>query len=365
MAEEDEFIALQAAEVRPGIALPWPIYDAQGALLLPENFVLNSADEIAGVFRKPLFRKKSDELFVAVTAADMAPGRALPWPIYDRNKTLLQKSGHVFANQAQVARALADGLFRRKSGILSKKDRDLLQEREAAEEARLTDVKNRGRFEDMSARIGDPLLLQVKSSFADERCKVKLIGYVPGRTVIIEAPSGEGNNVAMRVGQSVIARSFSGKLAYGFSTMVKTVCNSPIAYCHLLYPDFVQKVPVRESARVAFNVIGSASPLNEDGTERQEAAAFAVLLVDFSTSGASFVAQSGVAAKGQVLRLSFRIRIQDIEVTPSLQCIVRSSNPVDDSGNGKHRFGLQFKDLQTQDKLVLQSMVYQKMLENV
>lgn len=366
MADEDLLIPLSTAEIPLGQPLPWPIYDAEGEVLLVENFVFHGQEEVAGLLKKGCFRKKGDDLFLPLGPAELEPGMVMPWPIYDRNKVLLQKEGYAFASRQQIDRALLDGLFRRKSGILSKKDRDLLQEREAAEEARVNDVKNRGQFEEMLARIGDPLLLQVKTAFSDERCKVRLIGYVPKRTVIIEAPSGEGNNLALRVGQSVIARSFSGKMAYGFSTMVKAVCTTPISYCHLLYPDFVQKVPVRESARVAFNVIGTASTVEAAKPEviaPPEKPSFAVLLVDFSTSGAAFVAPGGVAARGQVLRLAFRIRLQDIEVTPSVECIVRSSAPVEEDGKGKHRYGVQFKDLTMQDKLVLQSMVYQKMLE--
>lgn len=365
MAEENELIALSGADLVLGKPLPWPIYDVEGAVLLAENFVFQSQEEISGILKKRPYRLRGDDLFVAISAQEVTPGVALPWPIYDRRKVLLQKQGHIFSTREQIERAMLDGLFRRKSGILSKRDWETLQEREAAEAARLTDEKNRGQFEDMSARIGDPLLLQVKTTFAEERGKARLIGYVPKRTVIIEAPVGETNSMALRVGQSVIVRSFSGKLAYGFEAMVKAVCNTPIAYCHLLYPDFVQKVPVRESARVTFNVIGTASVQAEDETEAANNDSFAVMLVDFSTSGAAFVASTGAVARGRELRVAFRVRVQDIEATPTLSCIVRSSAPLEDDGRGKSRYGVQFKDMSVQDKLLLQSMVYQKMLENV
>ncbi len=367
MADAEALIPLGGADLSLGKPLPWPIYDAEGALLIIENFIFKSQEEIFGVIKKGAYRQRGDDLFVAVTPQELQPGAALPWPIYDRRKHLLQKEGHIFTSREQIERALLDGLFRRKSGILSKRDRDLLQAREAAEEARLTDEKNRGQFDEMSARIGDPLLLQVKSAFAEERGKARLIGYVPKRTVIIEAPVGDTGSMALRVGQSVIARSFSGKLAYGFETMVKAVCNTPITYCHLLYPDFVQKVPVRESARVSFNVIGSATVLADDNAPEAAgtATSFSVLLVDFSTSGAAFVAATGAVARGKVVRISFRVRIQDIEVMPTLECIIRSSSVLEGESAGKSRYGVQFKEMNMQDKLILQSMVYQKMLENV
>lgn len=299
--------------------------------------------------------------FIRLAGEDLSVGKALPWPIYDEDMTFLMREGHVFETQEQIDNAVRNGLYRRRSGILTKKDKEVELERVRAEKARLADESLRGRFEDMSAKIGDPLLLQVMASYGDERCKVRLIGYVAGETVIVEAPSGAGNFVAMREGQELIARSFSGKLAYGFSTTVAKVCNSPLPYLHLAYPEYVQKAAVRESTRVAFSVIGTATKLQGDA----ESDNFSVLLVDFSTTGAAFTAQSGVAEKGSILRLSFRIKIQAIEVLPVVECIVRSHGPIEGDTGARQRFGVQFKDLKTQDLLVLQSMVYQKMLENV
>lgn len=300
-----------------------------------------------------------DDLFIALSAADITVGKPLAWPIYDSDKSFLMREGHVFDSREEVENAVNNGLYRRKSGILTKKDREVEQERTRQEKERLADVNLRGKFEEMSAGIGDPLLLQVMASYGDERCKVRLIGFVPGKTVIIEAPAGAGNFVALREGQEVIARSFSGKLAYGFSTTVSKVCNSPIAYLHLAYPDFVQKAPVRESTRIAFSIIGTAARLEGDA----ESSRFAVLLVDFSTTGAAFTAPAGSAEKGSSLRISFKVKIQDIEVLPVVECIVRSNAAVEGDAGGKHRYGVQFKDLKTQELLVLQSMVYQKMLE--
>ena len=216
-----------------------------------------------------------------------------------------------------------------------------------------------GKLEDMAARVGDVLLLQLKTSYGDERAKVRLVGYAVGKTVMVEAPGSAGSFVAVREGQSLIVRSFSRKLAYGFSTTVLKACSAPLPYLHLAYPEFVQKAAVRESARVAFSIIGMASRLDGESGE----VPFPVLLVDFSTTGAAFTAPANAATRSGILRLSFRVKIQEIEVLPVVECIVRSCAPVDDDASAKHRYGVQFRDLKTQDLLVLQSMVFQKMLE--
>ena len=300
-----------------------------------------------------------DDMFISLTTSDLSVGKPLPWPIYDNDKTFLMREGNVFDTLEQIENAVNNGLYRRKSGILTKKDREVEAERVRTEKERLADESLRGKFEEMSAKVGDLLMLQVKASYGDERCKVRLIGFVPGKTVIVESPTGAGNFVTIRAGQEIIARSFSGKMAYGFSTTVLKLCSAPLAYIHLAYPEFVQKVPVRESTRIDFSIIGNAVKLIGE----KEAESFSVLLVDFSTTGAAFTAPGGVAEKGSVLRISFRVKIQAIEVLPVVECVVRSCAPVEDGNEGTHRFGVQFRGLMTQDLLVLQSMVYQKMLE--
>jgi len=299
----------------------------------------------------------NDDLFILLTAADLSVGKPLPWHIYDNDKTLLLREGDVFDTQEQIDNAVNNGLYRRQSGILTKNDREL----ELDSRARLDDVSLRGKFEEMSAKVGDLLLLQVKAAYGDERCKVRLMGFVVGKTVITEAPRGVGNNVNVREEQAIIVRSFSGKLAYGFSTHAVKVCSTPLPYLHLAYPEFVHKVPVRESTRVTFSIIGTASKL-EDETDTES---FSVLIVDISTTGAAFMAPGSVADRDSALRIAFRVKIQDIEVMPAVECIVRSCAPVESGSNGKHRFGVQFRNLKTQDLLALQGMVYQKMLEQV
>ena len=234
-------------------------------------------------------------------------------------------------------------------------------ERALNERAAPSNKSIRARFEDMGARIGDPLLLQVVGPFRDERCKVNLIGYAIGRSLIVEAPSGNDSHIPIRADQEVIVRSFSGKNAYGFSTTVNKVSKSPFPYLHINYPEHVETVSVRESSRIAFRVIGTASKVEGETVGDR----VSVLIVDFSTTGAAFIAPGGIAGRNDILRITFRVKIQDIEAVPVVNCIVRSIAPIEGDTEGKHRYGIQFQNLNTQDLLVLQSMVYQKMLEQV
>jgi c-di-GMP-binding flagellar brake protein YcgR len=217
-------------------------------------------------------------------------------------------------------------------------------------------------YEEMKPRIGDPVQLNVQTSTASERYAVNLVGLVKGRTVIVTAPILNGSVVLMREGQSVIVRSFSGTDAYGYASSVLRVCNSPIPYLHLAYPKSVKGVAVRKSARAHFNLIGSV--VNKQ--EIEEAKGYAVIITDISVSGASFTASEAIANKGDAITLSFRAKPNDIESYPVINCIVKSI--VDEGGIGgdtlKLHYGVQFKDLPQDTSLLLQNMIYKKLLEN-
>ena len=313
----------------------------------------------------------TDSFLILLEESDLSAGKPIPWSIYDQDEAVLWPEGHVFASQDEIVDAVNTVIFRREGGEpevqdkIEIKGKHELQDKEAeldhafSDRASPSNKTQRSKFEEMGARVGDVLLLQVMGPFRDERCKVKLIGYAVGRTIIIEAPSGASDHIAVHADQEVIVRSFSGKNAYGFWTTVNKASKLPFPYLHLNYPEYVDKVSVRESSRIPFNVIGMASRVKDEVVGDR----ISVLIVDFSTTGAAFVAPKGAVGRGDILRIAFRVKIQDIEVLPIVDSIIRSEAPIEGDANGKYRYGVQFKDLKTQDLLVLQSMVYQKMLE--
>lgn len=286
------------------------------------------------------------ETFIPLRVADISVGKPLPWPVYDGNKNLLLREGFVIENQRQVELLVENGLYRntrwKKTHI---KDQEIKQEDDAAKSSSET-VK--AQFDEMSPHVGDPFQLQITTSFGEERYMVKLLGFQPGKTIMVGTPSVDGRVVLLRDGQNLIVRSFSGTAAHGFSTSILKVCNFPIPYLHLVYPKYVQTVSVRESARVAFNIIGSVVNLKNG----DNSTASPVSVIDVSTTGAAFLATRKIAEKGDMLRLTFRAKIKDIEVYPILSSVVRSEAVERDAGDSlKYKYGIQFQDLPTQVRI--------------
>lgn len=297
--------------------------------------------------------------YVPLEVTDIAVGKPLPWPVYDEHRKLLLHEGFVIESASQAESLISKGLFRNPSWKSSVPAKDTLApDQKPHEESENTEFS----FDDMKPRIGDPIQLHVKTGMASERYTVSLIGYVKGQTILITAPSSNGYVALMREGQLVIVRSFSGTNAYGFSSNVLRVYNTPIPYLHLPYPKSVKCVTVRKSARVHFNLIGSVVNTTEGVDDRS----YPTLISDISISGASFTVNEPIAGMNDTLVLSFRTKVNDIDAYPAINCIVRSIT--DEGGIGgatiKLHYGVQFKDVPSDLVLLLQNIIYQKMLEH-
>lgn len=297
--------------------------------------------------------------FVPLKLTDIAVGKPLPWPVYDEQRKLLLREGFVIESVSQVESLISKGLFRNSSWKSTGPAKGTVApDQKAPDEGENTEFS----YEDMKPKIGDPVQLHVKTGMASERYTVSLIGYVKGKTIIITAPSSNGYVALMREGQLVIVRSFSGTNAYGFSSNVLRVCSAPLPYLHLSYPKSVKCVAVRKTARVHFDLIGSVVST----TEGMDDKSYPTLISDISVSGASFTVNEPMAGMNDTLVLSFRTKVNDLDAYPAINCIVRSIT--DEGGIGgatiKLRYGVQFKDVPADVALLLQNMIYQKMLEN-
>jgi c-di-GMP-binding flagellar brake protein YcgR len=178
---------------------------------------------------------------------------------------------------------------------------------------------------------------------------------------MITTPILNSNAMLLREGQNLTVRAFSGTAAYAFSCDIIKVCNTPITYLHLSYPKIAQKAPIRAAARINFDIIGASTNITHNGNS--EAPPTPIMIHDISTTGASIASSTPLGKKDDILRIAFRAKIRDIIVHPTLKCAIRSLTSTDDEVN-PIKYGLQFLELDTQELLTLQSLVYQKILED-
>jgi c-di-GMP-binding flagellar brake protein YcgR len=215
----------------------------------------------------------------------------------------------------------------------------------------------------MKLRVEDRLQLEPPAQLSRERLLVKVIGFMRGVSLLVTTPAmSNGQRIQLLEGEKVIMRSFSGKNAFAFACNVIRVNKLPFEYLHLSFPDNIQGLAIRKTARVKTRIITTVQ--NSKSGEEQTSA----IISDISATGVSLDSRRPLGEKGDVLSLAFRVNLHSIEAFMSVKGVIRAvlnEDTTDDLAKSEHiRYGIELQNLQPNDSVILQSMIYQQMIEN-
>jgi c-di-GMP-binding flagellar brake protein YcgR len=300
---------------------------------------------------------------ISVTREDIPLGAPLPWPLYDQGGVVLLEQGAVIDSAERLNTLLAASPLRELSWTVPSGAAEPSADNAAAAKAMLADIPETGfTFQDMRLRVGDRIQLQPPATISQERYIVRLIGYLENSTLLVTMPLENGLRVPLRENDKIVARVFTSQKAFGFTSTVERVCKIPYDYLHLSFPYAIQGSVIRKSPRVRTKIITSISRGDEtDESKRQSG-----LIVNLSADGALVRARQPLADKGESLRLAFRVNLHSVDAFLTVNAVVRSIF-LDENGEGggapMHNHGLQFLELKPNDSVILQSMIYQQMIE--
>lgn len=303
-----------------------------------------------------------------INQQEVTVGDPLPWPLYDRKHSLLLEQGSVIRDNAHRDNLLANGAYRELSwGLPGDEDSEdsFLEEEEApAGQTKADETNTNFTFNDMKLKPEDRLQLQPPAQLANERFLVKVIGFLKGGSLLVTAPiTSNGLRLQIREGEKVVMRSFSGQNAFGFACKIERVCKIPYEYLHLSIPDVVQGIVVRKAPRIKTRIIASVQNTRLGNTGEQVSA----LISNISANGLALDAKRPLGSKGDTLNLTFRVRLHQVDAFLSakgLICAVLGDDSGNAPKNGLIRHGIEFQDLQPNDSVILQSMIYQQMIES-
>lgn len=217
------------------------------------------------------------------------------------------------------------------------------------------------RFSDLQLKVGERMQLQPPKQAADDRCIVRLIGYAEGLSVLVTPPFQNGQRLQLFEGEELVVRAFTGRDAFGFSTMVEKSVKHPFEYLHLAYPNEVQAVQVRKSMRVPTNIIASVTAYNREGMEPVPA-----IIADVSSTGALIDAGEAIGEVGELLRVVFRVRLHGVDSDLTVDAFVRNryAEYIQTGGVVAVHHGMEFSMLAATDSMILESLIYQQLVEN-
>lgn len=170
------------------------------------------------------------------------------------------------------------------------------------------------KFEDYKLPYGYPLQLQAADA-ETTNITARLIGCVPGRTIMVSQPRGS----RFRTGQKIVARIMVSNGICLFSTVLESTVNLPVPMLCLAYPKKVQFKEIRGAARVDVNLDVDAT--NISALEEKKAQG---KISDISLSGAKIELEEALAEVGEELQLVVTVNVANLARELSLKSQVRS-----------------------------------------
>lgn len=298
---------------------------------------------------------------IPVTTQDVALNAPLPWALYGKDRSLLIGEGGVISSQERVESLARLGLFREAGP-------DMQAANPAPQTPQPEKPSGGGEtrsvalsFSDIRLKAGDRMQIEPPAILCQERLPVKYIGHLKDISVLVTLPTANGLPLALREGEKIVLRAFSGQNVFGFTATVERVCKIPFSYLHLSYPDRVSGMVVRKSPRIKTNIIVAVqNAVRENGSDKMSG-----ILKNLSTTGAGLDARRPLGKKGDILNLAFRVDIHNVDMYMSINASIIALTPQPSGGDAEVlRHGLEFKDLNPNDCVLLQSMIYRQMVEN-
>lgn len=211
------------------------------------------------------------------------------------------------------------------------------------------------KFEDMKLIYGYPLQLQTSNSAGQpERSSCRLIGCLPGRSILLSVPKLAGKLVRFRAGQKVVARLMVDNGIGIFVSVVEAQTADPYPILHISYPDNVSFKGIRGATRVAID-----EPVQMLNLTTLSEAVISGSVVDVSVTGARIEAASEFGEIGNKIQVTMRVGVANIIRDLPLEAIIRSRGEVDPQNTSSAiAYGVEFIEPEEDRRLLLYAYVY-------
>jgi hypothetical protein len=215
----------------------------------------------------------------------------------------------------------------------------------------------------LNLAVGAPVQLQLKVPKDSPRETVRVVGYVPGGSLVVTHPTVNGNVKFVREGQVYRARMLAGESVVGFETKVLLVSLKPYRHMHLQYPKEFAQTVVRNSARASTDVPCTIRDTSQPDSEENHRTA---RIVDLSETGAKISAEMPLGDPGDMLQISFKLDVLDIEESFVLLGNLRNvCERLDTESQPKQRtylHGVQFKAVDRIQQIMLHARVMEQIV---
>jgi len=212
---------------------------------------------------------------------------------------------------------------------------------------------------------GTMLQMQATVPEGAPRYSVRLIGSLPGSSLVITTPSVDGRVQIVREGQRFTVRVLKGERVLGFVAQVLYASMKPYPHLHLEYPSEFEQIVVRNASRVSVQIDAAArntgQPHDDDSFRK-------ALIVDLSETGAKLSSTESIGKVGEMLHIKFQLAISGQTEELGLVGIIRNITERDEDNEpgGGHVYltGVQFQSLSRFQQVLLHAWVTNRVLQD-
>ena len=215
------------------------------------------------------------------------------------------------------------------------------------------------KFEELKLTYGYPLQLQTATLGGQpERFSCRLIGCLPGRSILLSVPKQAGKLARFKVGQKIVVRLMIDNGIGIFAGIVESQTQDPYPILHLSYPESVTFKGIRGATRVA--VREKIEVTNMSVEAKHKVLGF---IADMSVSGTRIELGDDIAEIGDTLELKAQVDIRDVKRELILTGVIRSRiEPTDNLSEGVLvSYGLAFINQPDEQRLVMYAYVFNQM----
>ena len=134
-------------------------------------------------------------------------------------------------------------------------------------------------------------------------------------------------------------------------------CILPFHYLHLTFPDKAEGVDIRRSPRCRLNL---SAVITAAGAEASQGT-----ILDIGTVGALIEVAKPLGQDEGMIKIAFSFELHGIPVSLDLSAQVRGKKSAAGSDAAhRHQYGVEFSNLQSNDRLMLGSLVWYEMYEH-
>lgn len=215
------------------------------------------------------------------------------------------------------------------------------------------------KFEELKLAHGYPLQLQTTNLAGQpERFSCRLIGCLPGRSLLLSVPKQSGKIIKFKSGQKIVVRLMIDNGIGIFAGIVESQTTEPYPILHLSYPDSVAFKGIRSATRVVVH-----ESINVINLSLESRPATSGVLSDISISGARIEVNEEIAEIGHQLEICAHVDIRELKRELILMGVVRSR--VEPSDNQQNTmlvsYGLEFKSQIEEQRLLMYAYVFNQM----